>query len=357
MPVKILGQTISVAPSTSATTTNLVGDSSFASSISAGSLNTRAVSSTITSSFNGSTRWHYTSGNTTEMYLVNSTNRSVTAPFGDSGSAIGGFFNGGGSFTINIGYGYTTSSNPIYNTSTSNAFSTGTAISVSGGTTYYFGSSYYVNDIGSTFPQVIINWWDASGTYISNWSFQLARSSASWQRTTANSAAPSNAAFATFYFQFDYSTSNRWQLVDGVTFATTTTQVTTFTEPKLPSIAATTSPFDKKTDGYATETATAITTVSFAGPIQTLYTCPAGSSAVVSTITATNLNTSSTNFRLIVQKNGESLATKHFIVLDQPIGGSTTEAFTIGITLAAGDILKVAADTALVSFSAFGSEN
>lgn len=99
--------------------------------------------------------------------------------------------------------------------------------------------------------------------------------------------------------------------------------------------------------GQSTPTATTPTT---------LYTVPSSTSAVVSTISVCNRDSSSATFRLAVRPAGESLANKHYIVYDSPIDANTNAAFTFGITLATTDVVTVYASTANISFSIFGSE-
>jgi hypothetical protein len=50
------------------------------------------------------------------------------------------------------------------------------------------------------------------------------------------------------------------------------------------------------------------------------------------------------------------LATRHWLAFDAPIGANSTDTFTLGITMSAGDVIIVQTDSSLVSFSAFGSE-
>jgi hypothetical protein len=358
MAYKVLGQTTTVAPSTAAVAINLIGDPSFAAVAPEGtSFETQTAAYGQTYSYMNSPRWYYTAQNTTGLYLSNSTYNGVNAAFGVNSSAIGFRFGGGGGYSAWLGYGFTTSSTANLFDNSPSSMSTSKAMPVVGGTQYYFGYSLYVNDSNGASATHYVRWWDSTGTYISQNSANSNRNSATWTRTTNAYTAPSAAAYATIHWEVTFSSSPRYIYFDGVMFSTSNSLYTTFTEPSLPSTVAVTSPFDKKLNGYITETATATSSLTYAGPLQTLYTCPAGSSAVVSTITATNLISNSNTFRLVVQKSGETLAAKHFVVLDQSISGNSTEAFTIGITLNAGDMLKVAADTATVSFSAFGSEN
>lgn len=88
----------------------------------------------------------------------------------------------------------------------------------------------------------------------------------------------------------------------------------------------------------------------------TLYTVPAATSTVASTLQVCNLNSSVATFRLAVRPAGASLANVHYQAYDTQIPGNDSLAFTIGITLAATDVVTVYANTATVSFSLFGSE-
>jgi len=88
----------------------------------------------------------------------------------------------------------------------------------------------------------------------------------------------------------------------------------------------------------------------------TLYTVPAGTQTVVSTLVITNLTIDMSNIRVAVRPAGETLADKHYIVYDQNFGGYQTVAFTLGITLATTDVVTVYDSTGKCSFNLFGSE-
>jgi len=88
----------------------------------------------------------------------------------------------------------------------------------------------------------------------------------------------------------------------------------------------------------------------------TLYTVPAGNSTVVSTITVCNQIGTAANFRIAVQPAGASISNQHYINFDTQIPANDQIALTMGITLAATDVVTVYANTATVSFSMFGTE-
>ena len=87
----------------------------------------------------------------------------------------------------------------------------------------------------------------------------------------------------------------------------------------------------------------------------TLYTVPAATSAVCSTLSICNLN-SSTTYRIAIRPAGATLADIHYIVYDAAIEQYNTTLLTLGITLAATDVVTVYAGTANVVFNLFGSE-
>lgn len=89
----------------------------------------------------------------------------------------------------------------------------------------------------------------------------------------------------------------------------------------------------------------------------TVYTVPAATQAVVSTINVCNPDSSSRTFRVAVVKSGESLAQKHYIAYETAIPATDSIALTIGISLGANDSISVFANsTSNISFSVFGSE-
>lgn len=87
----------------------------------------------------------------------------------------------------------------------------------------------------------------------------------------------------------------------------------------------------------------------------TLYTVPAATSAVVSTISVANLGTSGT-FRIAVRPAGASIANQHYLAYDVALNANDAITFTLGVSLAATDVITVRASNASFAFSAFGSE-
>lgn len=94
----------------------------------------------------------------------------------------------------------------------------------------------------------------------------------------------------------------------------------------------------------ATTTATAV------------YTVPASTETVVSTITVCNRSASARTYRIILRPNDEALDNKHYLAFDVAIAANDTTALTLGITMDATDKLYVSGSTNDLTFNVFGSE-
>lgn len=89
----------------------------------------------------------------------------------------------------------------------------------------------------------------------------------------------------------------------------------------------------------------------------TLYTVPAGKSAVSSSLTICNRDAGIVAaYRVAVVPSGATLSNQHYINYDKPLNAADTIALVLGLTLAAGDKIVVRASSANVSFGLFGSE-
>lgn len=89
----------------------------------------------------------------------------------------------------------------------------------------------------------------------------------------------------------------------------------------------------------------------------TLYTVPAATSTVVSSLVVANLSSAPATFRVAVRPAGEALADKHYLYFDVELPGNDTFAASLGITLAATDVVTVRASTVDVAFNLFGEES
>lgn len=88
----------------------------------------------------------------------------------------------------------------------------------------------------------------------------------------------------------------------------------------------------------------------------TLYTVPASTQTVVSTISICNQASTAATYRIAVRPAGATLADQHYIVFGATVPASDSTFITAGITLNATDVLTVYASSATVSFNAYGSE-
>ena len=96
-----------------------------------------------------------------------------------------------------------------------------------------------------------------------------------------------------------------------------------------------------------------------ANVLTTLYTVPAGNSAIISSITIANLDENAANggaFRIAANTSGNVTANSNYIAYGINVPGLESITMSLGITLAAGSRLCVNANSSLLSFSAFGIE-
>jgi hypothetical protein len=88
----------------------------------------------------------------------------------------------------------------------------------------------------------------------------------------------------------------------------------------------------------------------------TLYTVPAATTAVLSSISVCNTNGGAQTVRLHIVPAAGSESTANAIVYDVSITANNTLVLTMGITMGAGDFIRIYASTTNISFQAFGSE-
>lgn len=95
-----------------------------------------------------------------------------------------------------------------------------------------------------------------------------------------------------------------------------------------------------------------------AATLTDLYTVPAGTSGIMSSVVVTNRSTTATSFRIAIAVAGAPDDVKQYIHYDIPIGGNDTFlwATDIGVGLGPGDVVRVYAALATLSFAAFGAE-
>lgn len=88
----------------------------------------------------------------------------------------------------------------------------------------------------------------------------------------------------------------------------------------------------------------------------TLYTCPASTQTVISTITVCNRSASPATFRIAVRPSGASISNEHYIAYDVAISANSIVGLTLGTTMSSTDVLTIRSSTAGLTFNAYGSE-
>lgn len=90
--------------------------------------------------------------------------------------------------------------------------------------------------------------------------------------------------------------------------------------------------------------------------LSTLYTVPALTSAVCSTLCIANTGTVASTARIAIRPAGAAIDIKHYIAYDIIVPTGDTVFLTLGISLATADVISVYGSLATLSFSVFGSE-
>jgi hypothetical protein len=88
----------------------------------------------------------------------------------------------------------------------------------------------------------------------------------------------------------------------------------------------------------------------------TLYTVPAATQTVVSTIAVCNQAATASTFSLAVQPAGTAITAKHYLNYQTPIPGNDTITITIGLTLGNTDVISANVGSGSISVHAYGSE-
>ncbi len=88
-----------------------------------------------------------------------------------------------------------------------------------------------------------------------------------------------------------------------------------------------------------------------------VYTVPASTEAIVSTIVVANITGSATTFDIALREDGDTLANKHYIAKEVPVASNDSTTITIGVALEATDVVTCqAGDADALSFNLFGAE-
>jgi hypothetical protein len=374
MAYKVLGQTTSTAPSTAATIVNLIQDPSF-ETVSKATVDTfGAFTSTNLRTIQG-TPWKATVSSTTGPFnLARGSSLGIAAQSGNESLGLKTASSTSAGPNIYLTQGV--KEGIAYNALSGNgALDLTTAIALKPSTTYYFGFNALRTTTSFDNMYMQISTWNGVSSNEQTNAFQTATvnptintwTSASTSFTTPGTSSASLFASVILSGSSASVSGHNAVLYDSVWLSTSSTYSSTFPNPY--NTTNITAPFTDRGVNFVDTFNTSVSQQSYASAMTDLYTVPAGSSAVVSTIVVNDLLRNSkalanstwsdtTNpIRIAVVPSGQTLDKKHFIVFDAPMAANGTQTFTIGMTLAAGDKIKVSADSADVAFTAFGNES
>ena len=92
-----------------------------------------------------------------------------------------------------------------------------------------------------------------------------------------------------------------------------------------------------------------------ASTLTTLYTVPASTNAIISTITVCNQAASTATYSIAVRPFGATIDPKHYINYNAAIPASDSIGVTMGLTLAQTDVISVSSSNSSTSFNVFGT--
>ena len=92
------------------------------------------------------------------------------------------------------------------------------------------------------------------------------------------------------------------------------------------------------------------------GTYATLYTTPAATEAVISSLVITNQSSSAVTVRIGLDATAGTPGASEWLVYDAAIAGNDTVALTLGVTLSAQKFVRVSSSATTCNFSAFLSE-
>jgi hypothetical protein len=344
MAYKVLGQTATTA-SSARTDVNVISNGHFS-----GYASSSAVSVADNAAYPGTSAAAITSG----RFFTNShpSSSSVTLGYNSVNGVYIRSVPGTTYSNVSMRYGYTTSG----------TVTTSSAVPVRPSTSYTMGFNW-TNYGGTGTFAVRVLWRDSTGASISTATIYNA-SASDGRIVTSAATSPATAAYAVFDFTWTSASGTIGFYINNISFSSDSTYATTYPNPTTdpttwPGDVTTVAPFDQKIKGFESTTTApnTSTVITYTGANVDLYTVPAASSAVVSTLTVSNLAQTAGAYRYAVVPSGQTLAKKHWIAFDIPIGANSTDTFTIGVTLATGDKIAVSSDTTNVSFTAFGNES
>jgi hypothetical protein len=87
-----------------------------------------------------------------------------------------------------------------------------------------------------------------------------------------------------------------------------------------------------------------------------LYTVPASTETVASSISICNRSSTGGTFRLAIRPAGETIADKHYVSYDTAVPGNDSIHLTMGMTMGNTDVVTVYANNSNFTFTLFGTE-
>lgn len=96
--------------------------------------------------------------------------------------------------------------------------------------------------------------------------------------------------------------------------------------------------------------------VPSANTLTTLYTVPAATNTVISTISVANYGATNASYSLSVARAGASDSANQYFVRGATVPAADSIFLTIGLTLGATDVVRCNTNSTTVAFNAFGSE-
>jgi len=93
-----------------------------------------------------------------------------------------------------------------------------------------------------------------------------------------------------------------------------------------------------------------------AATLEDMYTVPASTEAVISSIIIANRSNATRSFRVSIAVAGAVDSDEQYIAYDTSLPGNGIQELTIGATLGPGDVIRVQASAADLSFNVFGTE-
>jgi hypothetical protein len=93
--------------------------------------------------------------------------------------------------------------------------------------------------------------------------------------------------------------------------------------------------------------------------IQNVYTVPAATNTIISTLMICNRSTVNAAYNIAIQPAGAALANQHYIAFNSTVPANDSIALTVGMSLAATDNIAIQANTTgnnNLGFTIFGTE-